>query len=42
MDGLFKLANSLFGIEIEPADGVAPVNLVLFRLAMILEWGAPI
>ncbi|XP_014520830.2 probable cytosolic oligopeptidase A [Vigna radiata var. radiata] len=25
MDGLFKLANSLFGIEIEPADGVAPV-----------------
>jgi len=26
MDGLFKLANSLFGIEIEPADGVAPVN----------------
>ncbi|KAK8472208.1 hypothetical protein PHAVU_002G143600 [Phaseolus vulgaris] len=25
MDGLFKLANSLFGIEIESADGVAPV-----------------
>ncbi|CAJ1931220.1 unnamed protein product [Sphenostylis stenocarpa] len=25
MDGLFNLAKSLFGIEIEPADGVAPV-----------------
>ncbi|XVF59164.1 hypothetical protein PTKIN_Ptkin07bG0253700 [Pterospermum kingtungense] len=25
MDGLFKLAETLFGIEIEPADGVAPV-----------------
>ncbi|KAK6923872.1 Peptidase M3A/M3B catalytic domain [Dillenia turbinata] len=25
MDGLFNLANMLFGIEIEPADGLAPV-----------------
>ncbi|KFK28230.1 hypothetical protein AALP_AA8G489300 [Arabis alpina] len=25
MDGLFSLAKTLFGIEIEPADGVAPV-----------------
>ncbi|XP_023643733.1 organellar oligopeptidase A, chloroplastic/mitochondrial [Capsella rubella] len=25
MDGLFSLANTLFGIDIEPADGVAPV-----------------
>ncbi|KAK7407173.1 hypothetical protein VNO78_08869 [Psophocarpus tetragonolobus] len=25
MDGLFNLAKSLFGIEIEPADGLAPV-----------------
>ncbi|KAK8488001.1 hypothetical protein V6N13_028997 [Hibiscus sabdariffa] len=25
MDGLFKLAKTLFGIDIEPADGLAPV-----------------
>ncbi|KAK9949303.1 hypothetical protein M0R45_004835 [Rubus argutus] len=25
MDGLFSLANKLFGIDIEPADGLAPV-----------------
>ncbi|KAF2283853.1 hypothetical protein GH714_016538 [Hevea brasiliensis] len=25
MDGLFNLANTLFGIDIEPADGLAPV-----------------
>ncbi|KAM2729072.1 hypothetical protein EV1_000509 [Malus domestica] len=25
MDGLFRLANMLFGIDIEPADGLAPV-----------------
>ncbi|MCI14388.1 oligopeptidase A-like [Trifolium medium] len=25
MDGLFDLAKTLFGIEIEPADGLAPV-----------------
>ncbi|XP_009150651.1 probable cytosolic oligopeptidase A [Brassica rapa] len=25
MDGLFSLAKTLFGVEIEPADGVAPV-----------------
>lgn len=27
MDGLFNLAKILFGIEIEPADGLAPVKL---------------
>lgn len=25
MDALFNLAKTLFGIEIEPADGLAPV-----------------
>lgn len=25
MDGLFNLANMLFGINVEPADGLAPV-----------------
>lgn len=25
MDGLFNLAKMLFGIDIEPADGLAPV-----------------
>lgn len=25
MDGLFDLAKMLFGINVEPADGVAPV-----------------
>ena len=27
MDGLFSLAKKLFGIDIEPADGLAPVRL---------------
>lgn len=27
MDGLFNLAKILFDIEIEPADGLAPVKL---------------
>jgi hypothetical protein len=25
MDGLFNLAKTIFGIDIEPADGLAPV-----------------
>lgn len=32
MDGLFKLAKTLFGIDIEPADGLAPVNNFLVHL----------
>ena len=30
MDGLFSLANTLFGIEIEAADGLAPVYFSTF------------
>jgi hypothetical protein len=26
MDGLFTLANKLFGVSVEPADGLAPVS----------------
>lgn len=26
MDGLFSLANRLFGVSVEPADGLAPVS----------------
>jgi len=32
MDGLFSLAKTLFGIDIEPADGLAPVNLESYLL----------
>jgi hypothetical protein len=28
MDGLFSLANKLFGINVEPADGLAPVSSI--------------
>ena len=36
MDGLFSLAKTLFGVDIEPTDGVAPVksgilSLVFFK-----------
>lgn len=40
MDGLFNLAKMLFGIEIEPADGLAPVvniNLSLFNHSFFLN-----
>ena len=30
MDGLFSLAKMLFGIDIEPADGLAPVIYLNF------------
>lgn len=35
MDGLFSLAKTLFGIDIEPADGLAPVNLKILSVAFI-------
>lgn len=31
MDGLFSLANKLFGINVEPADGLAPVRYFLLE-----------
>lgn len=30
MDGLFNLVNMLFNINVEPADGLAPVRLSSF------------
>lgn len=31
MDGLFNLAKTLFGIDIEPVDGLAPVIIKCFN-----------
>ena len=42
MDGLFNLAKTLFGIEIEPADGLAPVTEILYVQLWFLYWGATI
>lgn len=36
MDGLFNLAKTLFGIEIEPADGLAPVIKCECSLFLVL------
>lgn len=37
MDGLFTLVKMLFGIEIEPSDGLAPVfSIALSMLFMVL------
>jgi oligopeptidase A len=41
MDGLFDLAKTLFGIEIEPADGLAPV-IKFFVVQLFLYWGPSI
>lgn len=40
MDGLFHLAKTLFGIEIEQADGLAPVIKFPFVHLWFLYWGA--
>ncbi|KAL0370141.1 UNVERIFIED_CONTAM: Organellar oligopeptidase A, chloroplastic/mitochondrial [Sesamum angustifolium] len=37
MDGLFNLAKKLFGIDIEPADGVAPVEAVFHEFGHALQ-----
>ena len=29
MDGLFSLVKMLFGIDVEPADGLAPVSYLI-------------
>lgn len=44
MDGLFSLANKLFGINVEPADGLAPVrhfyhyNILFFWVCDCNAW----
>jgi hypothetical protein len=34
MDGLFNLAKTLFGIDIEPADGLAPVIYIIHLILL--------
>lgn len=38
MDGLFSLANMLFGVDIEPADGLAPVTFQLLHFCFIVVY----